>query len=429
MKIMWVVNVLIGDVCNELNKPHPTSGGWMESLLDDFKNSDQDEIVVITTEKRNKEYFFEKGKIKYYILNCSNLEEFKFDKPSNIECVRRVIEIEKPDIVNIWGTEYSLGLTVLNCLVDIPSIVYIQGILDTISRYYEAGMSGKELRKSITLRDVIKLDWIKMQKRKFAIKAKIERKIIKKSGNVIVENMWCKVHCKAIDENVVIHYCKLNIRNQFMNVRWDYKNIQKYSIMCNASGYPLKGLHILLKALKIVAVKYPNVKLYIPGYSIGRKTGLLNQLRQTGYSKFIQSIINEYNLEENLEFIGILDANKMAESMSKANVFVVPSALENHSSTLKEALIVGAPCISSYVGGVPEYINNGENGFLYRFEEYEVLAEYICMIFDDEKLAVKLSSNAIKAMTEYFEPGNIHKNIREIYKQVMLQHNNSNERH
>ena len=35
--------------------------------------------------------------------------------------------------------------------------------------------------------------------------------------------------------------------------------------MCSAANYPIKGLHMLLKALTIVKAYYPDVKLFIPG--------------------------------------------------------------------------------------------------------------------------------------------------------------------
>ena len=58
----------------------------------------------------------------------------------------------------------------------------------------------------------------------------------------------------------------------------------------------------------------------------------------------------------------------------KTRVFVLSSSIENHASSLKEAMMVGTPSIATFVGGVPEYVRHGENGFLYRFEEYEIMA-------------------------------------------------------
>lgn len=45
MKILWITNVLIGDVCDYLHKPHPTSGGWMEALLSDYKKKNKMKLL------------------------------------------------------------------------------------------------------------------------------------------------------------------------------------------------------------------------------------------------------------------------------------------------------------------------------------------------------------------------------------------------
>ena len=72
----------------------------------------------------------------------------------------------------------------------------------------------------------------------------------------------------------------------------------------------------------------------------------------------------------------------MALRLEKANCFVNPSVMENHALSLREALIVGVPSISTVCGSVSDYVVNGKNGFLYRYEEYEVLAELIGRVFE-----------------------------------------------
>ena len=103
-------------------------------------------------------------------------------------------------------------------------------------------------------------------------------------------------------------------------------------------------------------------------------------------------------LSENVTYTGSLIVDEMAEKMASVNCFAMCSAIENHSSTLKEAMTVGTPCVASYVGGVPEYAVDGENCLLYRFEDYEVLAQNICRVFAEKDLRAHLSQNAKELM-------------------------------
>ena len=117
----------------------------------------------------------------------------------------------------------------------------------------------------------------------------------------------------------------------------------------------------------------------------------------------------------------------MAVQMAISNCFTMCSAIENHSMTLKEAMATGVPCISSYVGGVPEYAEDGKNSLLYRFEDYEVLAEHIIRLFEDQELRKKLSENerASIAVLEKRPAG--YKHMRRIYRECIERKGGDNE--
>ena len=109
----------------------------------------------------------------------------------------------------------------------------------------------------------------------------------------------------------------------------------------------------------------------------------------------------------------------MAKKMSESNCFVMCSAIENHSSTLKEAMTVGVPCVASYVGGVPEYAVNDENCLLYRFEDYEVLAQHIIHLFESRDLCRRLSVRAISDMAENRAKNDFYEISKKIYERLM----------
>ena len=104
-------------------------------------------------------------------------------------------------------------------------------------------------------------------------------------------------------------------------------------------------------------------------------------------------------------------------NVKKCNAFVVSSYVENHSSSLIEAMIVGAPCISTYVGGVQNMTRNGENALIYNPTDAVALADNIMQIFENDDLALKLSENAKQIRTK--RNVNIGNELYTIYKQVL----------
>lgn len=82
----------------------------------------------------------------------------------------------------------------------------------------------------------------------------------------------------------------------------------------------------------------------------------------------------------------------MKRQFLDANVYVMPSAIENSPNSLCEAQMLGTPVVASYCGGTPTLLTEGETGYFYRYEEYEMLAQIVIKLFgrkDFENLSAK----------------------------------------
>lgn len=390
----------------------------MEALLSELQEASDIEVVVLSTWTQRVRVELKDGSVSYYLLPRGHASGFDHRSRANLNEIRSVIAAEEPDLVQFWGTEYPFGFAVSKCLDGLPSVIFIQGLLCEIARYYEAGMTARELRGACSLRDVVKLDWIMRQKRRYERSSRLEREMIAQSGHVISENDWVDAHCRAIRPDVATHQCELSIRSEFSDYRWHGADGNHRFIMCNASGYPIKGLHMLLKALPSVLRRYPDVELVVPGRSLMADGSLVCWGRRSGYARYIQRLVASLDLEGHLRFVGHLEPDAMGDWMSRSSVFVVPSAIENQSSSLKEAMTVGVPCVSSYVGGIPDYLSHGVNGLLYRFEDHEMLSERICAILGDSALAASLSRGALHTMEVERASGRPADKMRAVYDVV-----------
>lgn len=418
MKILWVTNLVIGAMHMKMFG-RASNGMWMDALLNDFSDRNEHELVIVTTGRNKETMFWQEGIAKYYILPGGNPNEYDHLNSNNTRAWEVLIAKEKPDIVQIWGTEYTHGLAAVKAAKNIPSVVYMQGILEAVARYYEAGIDHKDLLKMVTLWDIIKRNSVLATRRKYRRNAKCEKEILERSGNIISENIWCNAHCKAINPDVQTHYCPLSISEAFSEAAWAAETMEPHTILVNSSGYPLKGLHMVIRAVHLVKKMYPDVRLYVPGSPMKAGTDIKSRIRKKGYVSYIEKLTCELEMGDNVIYTGSIPAAAMADKMAKANVFVLGSALENHSSTLKEAMFVGTPCVASSVGGVPEYAVHGENALLYRFEEFELLAEYIKTLFENTGLAKKLSDKAKATMENLNDAVPIYDRIVSIYENVI----------
>lgn len=418
MRILWIVNIPLG-VISERIYGRKKNGVWMSALLTEFLKHKEYQLIIATTAAINKTWRDEENGVIYYALPNQVPLLYDENNSQNIEAWKKMIATEKPDLIQVWGTEFTHGLCALRVARNIPSVIFMQGYLGSIARYYLAGISHEELKKSVTFRDILKRDSIEQQQKKYYASTEKEKEMLRLSGAIICENNWCENSIKAIVPDITVYRCPLSVNHIFETKKWDIKKAERHSVICTASGYPLKGLHMVLRAIALLKENYPDIKLYVPGAKMVSDGSMQWMLRKRGYTKYIEKLIRELGIENQIVWLGQLTQEELAERYARTRVFVLSSSIENHSSSLKEAMMVGTPSVAATVGGVTEYVKQGENGFLYRFEEYEIMAGYVQKLFDDDELVQKLSEAGRNDMMKLHGKTNVFETIVDIYYKIL----------
>ena len=425
MKVLWITNCPIGALHQQLYGRDVYGRGWMDAMLAEIVKKPEILLTVATIGNVRNTLHIKEGGVEYYQLPSNSIMYYNYTSEHHLNDWRKIISKVNPDLIMIWGTEYSHGLAALSMAEGIPSVIFVQGLIELVARYYDSGISMCDQLSNLTLRDISHLSGIPGEKYRCLIRSKAERALINKCGNFICENDWSRAHCEAINPMSKFYDLPLSINQSFNDYRWALKDIELHTIMTGACSYPLKGLHILMKAIALVKRRFPEVRLLVPGDAMQRPSNILQSISQTGYNRYLNNLIIKLGIEENIQFVGNLTAEQMAERMAKVHVFVTPSALENHSSTLKEAMTVGTPCIASYVGGIPEYVTHYENGLLYRFEEYEMLAFFIQKLFCDDNLAQRISKNGRSSIKNIHDSSMISQGLVDIYMRIIESHHDT----
>ncbi len=79
---------------------------------------------------------------------------------------------------------------------------------------------------------------------------------------------------------------------------------------------------------------------------------------------YIEQYIVEQGLSSYVELTGSLSGEQVREQISLSRAFVLPSFMEGLPVVIMEAFALGRPVISTYVGGIPELVKDGINGWL-----------------------------------------------------------------
>ena len=390
MKVLWITNILFSHHREMMGLKGAVAGGsWLYAAYDGSLNEKDVELHIITSSNVGEIKMSIKDGNTFYIIPGGDARTIDVSSCDNQTCISNLVQYIKPDVAILWGTESHIAYLAARALNGTPTAVYMQGVIKSIYEHYYDGMPPKY--HNSTVRDIIDSINPHSSINEFKKQAALERVILESSDAVIVENDWCEDICRSINPKLRIFRNKLPIRDVFFQTKWSVENMKPLSIFTNAGGYPIKGHHILLKALGIVKKQYPDFTCYIPGEKLSTYNSIK---RRTGYIKMLEELIVEGNLQDNIVYTGFLSSEEMVEHLCKCNAYVMPSVMENHSSSLIEAMIVGAPCISSLVGGVADIVKHGENALLYNSTDAESLAGCIIRIFDDKNLANRLGDSA-----------------------------------
>ena len=423
MKILWVVNIMLPEIASSLNRESSVREGWLTGILNEMDvNSTEYELAIAypTKDTTVKESTI-RNNIKCYPfyedLDHPELYDDRIEAPA-----KRIIDKEKPDIVHIYGTEFPHALSFVRAFNDSKhTIITIQGVCSRIAKDYMA-LLPKKVINSVTFRDIIRRDTLKMQMRKFEIRGFNETCAIEESGNVIGRTFFDKRAVCRINGRV--NYFKVNetMRKSFYEGRWKNENAFPHSIFIGQGDYPIKGLHFLLEAAGELLSDYPDLTIRIAGNSIIRHDTFKDKLKTPAYGKYLRELISRYGLEDHIKVLGTISEKEIKDEYLKAALFVCASYVENSPNTLAEAMLLGTPVVTSDAGGITDMISYNE-GFIFRRGDVLELKEAINMVFrmedrNDPELLNICNREVMRASLEFNGESN-YNDLLDVYRKVM----------
>ena len=123
----------------------------------------------------------------------------------------------------------------------------------------------------------------------------------------------------------------------------------------------------------------------------------------------IQSLIDKMGLSAQINLIGSIQNKQVPDWLKKKDIFVLPCRKDKQGDmdgipvVLMEAMAMGMPVISSRISGIPELIDDGENGLLSEPGNAEDLFRAIKKIKCDPNLQIKFHTNAINKIHREFD--------------------------
>lgn len=367
MKVLWFSN------CAFTNSEINVSGSWLYTMAMALKDSD---VQLYNITQGNVSSIKEEmvGSIKQWILPTYKLSNGLPEK-NNINKIVDIYNSISPDITHIWGMESYWGLLSARGYIAGRILLEIQGIRESCSEVFYGGLSFKEQIRSFGIKELIRpsisLWGLQRRHKKWAT---YEHEMLSHHNYIATQSDWVRRRISFnTHSSAKIYESLICVRSEFIHSRKWTPIDDDVVFTMTTSASSLRAIHNVVKAVALLKRDRPNIKLVIAGdFDQGKPLW-----RKSGYVKFIEHIIQDNGMQDNVVFVGRLKANEIVEQMLNSSVFVQSSFVESYSLALSEALCVGIPCVVSYAGAMPEFDRIQEFCKYYSPQDYIVCAAEI----------------------------------------------------
>jgi glycosyltransferase involved in cell wall biosynthesis len=184
-------------------------------------------------------------------------------------------------------------------------------------------------------------------------------------------------------------------------------NPEDIAILSVGRLYARKGLFTLIESMPAVIKRFKNAKFIISG---------------KGQSDEMHKLIayaEKIGVKDNIVFTGYYPDKKLPKLYQAADVFAFSTFYEHHPFAVLEALSTGLPVVTTSVGGIPETIESGKNGYIVEPFNAKQFSEKIIYLLEHPAEASEMGRLARKTIVEQYDWRIVVKDAMKVYDEAL----------
>ena len=347
-------------------------------------------VWVVTSRVINTQNQEIKGNLRIFRTSPLILKNLSYSKPWFIAGAMvwilfksvKIIKREKIELIHSQGFLSGILGYILKKITKIPYLITIQS----------ADFSVYHPRLNI---NIIKL-----------IYRKIEKIIFKNADFCHAVSYYLEKHFKGSEAKRTVTIPDGVSRNKFKpdpnkkitrkELGFDTENL----IVCVSRLEHKNGTHDLVEAAKYLDGL--DFKIMICGDGSDRKK--------------LENMVEKFNLKEKVLFLGDILHADLPKYVACADIFVRPSLAEGFGIVFLEAMAAEVAVIGTPVGGIPDFLKDGETGLFCKPGEPKDIAEKIKILIKDKNLRNRLIKNGRQIVLNIYNWDRISERLRALYK-------------
>lgn len=255
-------------------------------------------------------------------------------------CIHKVLKKINPDIVHAWGTETFYALAAKSFKG--KKILSMQGVLTAYAK--RASMAPFQIRQS-----------------------KLEPATLQAYTIVTAESSWAVERCKELAPNTTVIQWEYSANKDFFKINRTISD-QPYCVLAGTDT-PVKDVESAIIAFS--SPQLSHVRLLLAGIDAQKRP----------------------NLPPNIIALGRVDRKRIADLLQSAWCVVHPSLADCCPNIIKEARVIGLPCIVTEECGAKQYVENGLSGFVIPTKSPQKIIEAVLHITQDKNTSLKMGKH------------------------------------
>lgn len=141
--------------------------------------------------------------------------------------------------------------------------------------------------------------------------------------------------------------------------------------------------------------------------------------------KDFQQLIQELDVSDTVKLLGWKQQQEIIEILNNSHIFIAPSVTAKDGNqdapvnTLKEAMAMGLPVISTVHGGIPELVEDGISGFLVPERDADAIAEKLSYLVSHPQVWADMGRAGRAYVEQHYDTNKLNDELVEIYQQLL----------
>ena len=415
MKVLWF-SVTASSYCSQRNAHN--GGGWIESLERIVISHNDINLGIAFISSDNDKLKKTINGVVYYpisirrskIDSLKDLYDIKEYDELSVKKYLEVIDDFKPDIIQIFGSEWNFGL--IKEYTNIPIIIHVQGFWPEYrNSSFPPGTSKKDyiFERWYKPTSIFRRCLIEKASENRALR---EEKILRINENFFGRTRWDKAIIKLYNKQARYFYCSEALRTAFSTEvrRWNYKPDSNFTFITIGGGHVLKGYDLVLRTSKLLK---DNSGINFKWLLCGPTKGQISLFEKRTNIK----------CEDVSVFpLGKCSAEELKEKLLNANIYIHTSYIDNSPNSVCEAQYLGLPVIATNVGGTSSLFSDDyPSDMLVPTNDPYYLASKIIELCNDKTKINKMAECNYMVARQRHNDDNIYNSLINAYNKIIYE--------